>query len=208
VGAGDPTGTDVSDTHVAEAAEIAPDGTPLWSVSLAMPTPGAGYTGSQLLSTDGALDPTGHAFALTAWQWSVDVGSTTANIATVTRISASGTILWTTATSDLTGFMPIGDGAGIAVDAADDTFVGGMLTGSATIGGLGTATANGTADAAFLVLDGSGALRAAGHWAPASAGSSANALSIALDGAAVVVGGAAYDDGAATQEFFVAKLGW
>jgi hypothetical protein len=208
VGPGDPTAMG-SQTLVGAAVEIAPDGTLLWSTPLTPPAPPAQYLPPSLDSVDGVLDPTGDAFAFARWEWESSDQSTFASVATVTRIQAAGGVRWATATSDLvtplSGFAASGGPAALAVDVADDTFVVGSLTGNATIGALGMATSTGTQDAAFLVLDASGALRAAGHWGVP--GSAASAQSIALDGAGVVVAGTVYDAGTATG-IFVVNLGW
>jgi hypothetical protein len=202
---GDSMGTD--DSEVGAAAEMAPDGTPLWSLQLPAPPAPAQFGPATLSAVNAAIDPAGDAFLLGAWQWvGTDSSSSLLQPASVTRISADGQVLWTRTTTDLV-LPPAAFPAGgaFALDGADDTFVGGDLTGSATFGALGTVTSAGMTDAAFAVLDSSGALRSAGRWS-AGPNNGTVLFSIAIDGSDVVLAGVT--SSATVTSFYVARLGW
>jgi hypothetical protein len=207
VGPGNSVGTNDSESLVGAAAEIAPDGSPLWSVQLAPPVPPAQFMPAQLDRVNAAVDPGGDAFAFGGWQSvSSDTSSDQVVIdpGTVTRISAAGHILWTaTTTNDILPVVAFGASAS-ALDAADDTFVAGSLAGTATFGAVGTVTSAGPFDVAFAVYGPSGALRSAGTWG--AAGESSSLGSIAIDGSAVLLAGVTSSGPGA--DVFVARLGW
>ena len=194
-------------TYVAEAAETAPDGTLLWSVQLSAPPPPAHYTSASPSSVSAAVDPAGDAFVLNAWQWlDNDTGDAIAiNPGNVARVSAAGHVVWTaTTTNDVRPAGAFSVGPLLALDTADDTFVGGTLTGSATFGAVGAVTSAGPEDAAFAVYDASGVLRSAGTWG--APGESTTLGSIATDGSAILLAGTASSDSA--TDVFVVTVGW
>jgi hypothetical protein len=194
-------------TYVGEVAETAPDGTPLWSVQLSAPPPPAHFTSATPSSVAAAVDPAGDAFVLNAWQWlDNDTGNAIAiNPGNVARVSAAGHVVWTaTTTDDVQPAAAFSVGPWLALDAADDIFVGGTLTGSATFGAVGTVTSAGPEDAAFAVYDASGVLRSAGTWG--APGEDTSLGSIAADGSAILLAGTA-SSGAGT-DVFVVTVGW
>jgi hypothetical protein len=158
-------------------------------------------------SVAAAVDPSGDAFALNAWQWlDYDASDTIViNTGNGTHVSAAGTLVWTaTTTNDVLPAGAFSVGPFLALDTADDTFVGGGLTGSATFGAVGTVTGAGSYNAAFPVYDASGVLRSAGTWGAPGEGTSLGSL--ATDGSAILLAGTASSD--TETDVFVAAVGW
>ena len=199
--------TDAGEIFAGEVVETAPDGTPLWNLQLSAPPPPAHFMPASPSSVAVAVDPGGDAFVLTSWQWLDNEASQsiTVNPGNVARVSAAGHLVWAaTTTNDV---LPAGAfyvGQRLALDAADDTFVGGTLTGSATFGAVGAVTSAGLEDAAFAVYDASGVLRSAGTWG--APGEDTSLGSIAADGSAILLAGTASGDTA--TDVFVVTVGW
>jgi hypothetical protein len=199
--------TDAGETFAGEVVETAPDGTLLWSVQLSAPPPPAHFTSASPSSVAAAVDPAGDAFVLNAWRWLDNEASQSIaiNPGNVARVSAAGHLVWTaTTTNDVLPAGAFSVGPLLALDAADDTFVGGTLTGSATFGAVGAVTSAGPEDAAFAVYDASGVLRSGGTWGAPGEGTSLG--SITADGRAILLAGTASSDSA--TDVFVVTVGW